>query len=188
VIRRGAIAGVIASVTCAAALSVAIAGPAGASGWAQYGGRVQAWMAAHPIDRTGCPSGPCYGRRIPSQSQSFEFTHISTARGRVDGYDEALPNHTSQAAAALRALTLLPHDATAGSITIDHDRYGQSCAFVNFQSKTLKAWFGPNLLAGSGTVGVELVTVTGQGHVTYNPARVNLLIVAPIYLGSGDNC
>jgi hypothetical protein len=187
VIRDHTTAKVVVAGVFATALAIGASAPAGASGWAQYGGRVRTWFAVHVIDAKGCPSGPCYGPRVHSAAQPFEYTHVTSARGRIDGYDEALRNVTAQQA-ELRVRSQLPPDAEIGSLTVHHDRFGQSCAYVNFQSKTLKAWFGPNLLAGQGTVGVELVSVAAQGRVTYDPTRVNLLIVTPIYLGSQDNC
>jgi hypothetical protein len=179
---------ILMSITIASGVVLGSSATAEASGWAQFGGRVAAWHTGHAPDPKGCSSGPCFGPRVHSGAQPFEFTHVTTDRGRVDGYDQGLANGTSQTEAELRALSLMPSDTTMGTVAVHHDRFGQSCAYVNFQSTTLKAWFGANFLAGSGTVGIELVTVNGQGHVTYDPTDVNLAIVAPIPLGSDDNC
>jgi hypothetical protein len=161
---------------------------AATSSWSGFGASLSSWRLGHVLDVKGCPSSSCYGPTISSYAQPYQFMAPIIERGRVAGYEEGLSNGTPQVRAVLAALELFPADTTAGTVTRHRDMFGRTCAFVNLQSKTLERWFTKKDLGGYGTVGVELLTVTRTGRLTYNPGSINLLNIVPTYLGSGDNC
>jgi hypothetical protein len=173
-------------------LAVGFAAPAAAADYARsssgFGATVASWVRAHPEDKSGCPAATCFGPKITGSG--WEFSFVSTTKGRVVGWDQALPRGTSVLRAQLEVAELFPADATMGSLTIVHrDAYGSACAFFDIHSKTVQHQFGNAAFGGSqGTIGVELATLMPNGSTTYNPANLDLAIVIPTYVGSNDNC
>jgi hypothetical protein len=173
-------------------LAVGLATPAGAAGrgrsFTGFGATTAVWSAAHPLDHGNCPAASCYGPEVGRAG--YEFSFLSTTKGRVVGYDQLLPRGTSLLRAQLEVAELFPGDATMGSVSVVHrDAYGSACAFFDIHSKTIQHLFGNAAFGGSqGTIGVELATLLPNGSTSYNPANLDLAIVIPTYVGSSDNC
>jgi hypothetical protein len=155
-----------------------------------FGAPIGAWKARFAPDTQNCNASNCYGPVVPRSSARFEFTYVTTAKGRVDGYDEALRKGTSLLRAELEVAQMFPNDVQMGSLEIrHHDAFGNSCAYYDLSSKTLEHVFGSRAFGKSnGTVGVELATVLPSGATTYNPNDINLALVVPAYLGSDSYC
>ena len=155
-----------------------------------FGDPISTWQARFPQDTAGCDAANCYGQVVPHSSNRYEFSYVTTAKGRVDGFDLALSRGTSLVRAELRIAELFPGDVQMDSLTvIHHDAFGNSCAVYNLQSKILERLFGTRAFGNShGTIGVELTRVLPSGSTRYNPNNLNLALVVPGYLGSDANC
>lgn len=166
------------------------ASPASAAKLSGFGDPVIRFQAAFPRDTIGCDASSCYGPRVRNSSGNYEFTYITTAKGRVDGFDLALPRGTTYLIAQLEIAQLFPSDIEMGSLTVIHrDSDGNACAVYDLHSKTLAKVFGKKAFGNSdGTVGVELARVLPNGTTTYKPANVDLALVVPTYLGSDASC
>lgn len=191
--RRGALGSIAVVLSLAASMLVGplvTASPASAAKLTGFGDPLVRWQAAFPRDSVGCDASSCYGPRIRNSSSNYEFTYISTARGRVDGFDLALPRGTTYLKAQLEIAQLFPNDIEMGSLNvIHHDTDGNACAVYNLQSKTLAKVFGKKAFGNSnGTVGVELARVLPNGNTIYKPQDVDLAIVVPTYLGYDASC
>jgi hypothetical protein len=155
-----------------------------------FGDTLRQWAAAFPRDTGGCSAGNCYGPAVRDSTAPFEFTYITTEKGRVDGFDLALRRGTAEVRAELQVAELFPGDIQMGSLdVIRHDSFGNACAVYNLSSKTIGHVFGDRAFGdSSGTVGVELATVLPNGNTSYNPGNVDLVLVVPSYLGSNADC
>ena len=182
----------IVATVAASTLLIALPAPAGAgtAHLSGFGAPLSAWQAIYHADTSRCTASNCYGPVVPHSSARYEFTYVTTAKGRVDGFDEALRSGTPLLRAELEIAQLFPVDVQMGSLQIrHHDAFGNSCAFYDLQSKTVLAIFGKRGLGSSdGTVGVELATVLPSGATTYNPDDIDLALVVPTYLGSDSYC
>jgi len=167
--------------------SAAWAGQARLSG---FGAPMHEWLTSFPLDARNCTAAACYGPVVPNSSANYEFTYVTTNKGRVDGFDMALRRGTSYVRAQLQIAELFPNDIQMSSLDVIHeDSFGNGCAVYNLSSKTLAHVFGDRAFGDShGTVGVELATVLPSGDTTYEAGNVNLAIVAPSYLGSNADC
>ena len=163
---------------------------AGAAKLAGFGDPLARFQVAFPRDLTNCDASNCYGPHVSSPSANYEFTYITTAKGRVDGFDLALPRGTTYLKAQLEIAQFFPSDVQMGYLNvIRHDSEGNACAVYNLQSKSLAKIFGKKAFGGSnGTVGVELARVLPNGNTTYSPANVNIALIVPTYLGSDADC
>ena len=155
-----------------------------------FGAPMGRFQANYPKDRTGCNATNCYGPAMSSSSARYEFTYVSTMKGRVDGYDQALRRGTPLLQAELQVAELFPPDVTMNSFYVKrHDAYGNSCVFYDLSSKTVAQIFGKAAFGNTdGNVGVELATMLGNGTTTFNPDNIDLALVVPTYLSSQDNC
>jgi len=179
----------VAAVT-ASTLLIALPTPAGASRLSGFGAPLSTWQSMYRADTGNCNASNCYGPVVPHSSARYEFTYVTTARGRVDGFDEALAHGTPLLRAQLEIAQLFPADVQMGSLQIvHHDAFGNSCAFYDLQSKTILSIFGKRGLGSAdGTVGVELATVLPSGATTYNPDDLDLALIVPTYVGSDSYC
>jgi hypothetical protein len=155
-----------------------------------FGDTLRQWAAAFPPDTNGCSAADCYGPAVRDSTAPFEFTYITTEKGRVDGFDLALRRGTAEVRAELQVAELFPGDIQMSSLdVIHHDSFGNACAVYNLSSKTIGHVFGSRAFGDSnGTVGVELASVLPNGDTTYNPGNVDLVLVVPSYLGSNADC
>jgi hypothetical protein len=155
-----------------------------------FGDTLRQWAAAFPEDTNGCSAGSCYGPAVRNSTAAFEFTYITTQKGRVDGFDLALRRGTTEVRAELQVAELFPGDIQMSSLNVIHrDSFGNACAVYNLSSKTIAHIFGNHAFGDSnGTVGVELAAVLPNGNTTYNPGNVDLVLVVPSYLGSSADC
>jgi hypothetical protein len=155
-----------------------------------FGDTVRQFAAAFPQDTKGCSAADCYGPAVRESTAPFEFTYITTEKGRVDGFDLALRRGTAEVRAELQVAELFPGDIQMSSLYVIHrDSFGNACAVYNLSSKTIGHVFGDHAFGDSnGTVGVELATVLPNGNTTYNPGNVDLVLVVPSYLGSNADC
>jgi hypothetical protein len=180
------------AVVAASTLLIALPSPAGAGSarLSGFGAPLSTWQATYHADTSRCNASNCYGPVIPHSSARYEFTYVTTAKGRVDGFDDALPHGTPLLRAQLEIAQLFPADVQMGSLQIiHHDAFGNSCAFYDLQSKTVLDIFGKRGLGSAdGTVGVELATVLPSGATTYNPDDIDLALIVPTYLGSDSYC
>jgi hypothetical protein len=155
-----------------------------------FGDTIRQWAAKYPPDTKNCSATDCYGPAVKNSTAKFEFTYITTAKGRVDGFDLALRRGTPYVRAELQVAELFPGDIEMSSLNVIHrDSFGNACAVYNLSSKTLAHVFGNQAFGGShGTVGVELASVLANGDTVYNPGNVDLVLVVPSYLGSNADC
>ncbi|HEY5273191.1 MAG TPA: hypothetical protein VIJ34_08160 [Acidimicrobiales bacterium] len=155
-----------------------------------FGDTMHQWARSFPADTNGCAAPNCYGPAVRNSTANFEFTYITTAKGRVDGFDVALRRGTPFVRAELRVAELFPGDIQMSSLDIIHrDLFGNACAVYNLSSKTIAHVFGDKAFGDShGTVGVELATVLPSGETAYEPGNVDLVLVVPSYLGSNADC
>jgi hypothetical protein len=155
-----------------------------------FGDTLRQWAAEFPPDTNGCSASSCYGPAVRNSTAPFEFTYITTQKGRVDGFDLALRRGTPEVRAELQVAELFPGDIQMSSLDVIHrDSFGNACAVYNLSSKTIGHVFGNHAFGDSnGTVGVELATVLPNGNTTYNPGNVDLVLVVPSYLGSSADC
>jgi hypothetical protein len=155
-----------------------------------FGDTLHQWAAAFPRDTNGCSAANCYGPAVKSSTAPFEFTYITTQKGRVDGFDLALRRGTPEVRAELQVAELFPGDIQMSSLDVIHrDSFGNACAVYNLSSKTIGHVFGSRAFGDSnGTVGVELATVLPNGNTAYIPGNVDLVLVVPSYLGSNADC
>jgi hypothetical protein len=169
---------------------ITMATTAGAAQTSGFGDPLPVWQAAFPSQSNGCNASNCYGPTVPHSTNRYEFSYVTTAKGRVDGFDIALRRGTPLLRVQLRIAELFPADAQMGSLTVIHrDSQGNSCAVFNMQSKIIERIFGKRAFGNSsGTVGVELAKVLPNGTTTYNRGDSNLALVVPTYLGSDTNC
>jgi hypothetical protein len=163
------------------------AGEAGLSG---FGETLHQWSAQFPLDTNGCSDANCYGPAVKDSTAPFEFTYVTTEKGRVDGFDLALRRGTAEVRAELQVAELFPGDIQMSSLDVIHrDSFGNACAVYNLSSKMIGHVFGDRAFGDSnGTVGVELATVLPNGNTAYNPGNVDLVLVVPSYLGSNADC
>jgi hypothetical protein len=166
------------------------ASSASAAKLAGFGDPVARFQVAFPRDNVGCDASSCYGPHVSASSSPFEFSYITTAKGRVDGFDLALTRGTSYLKAELEIAQLFPNDIQMGSFqVIHHDSDGNACAVYDLQSKTLAKIFGKKAFGNSnGTVGVELARALPNGNTIYVPDNVDLALIVPTYLGSDADC
>lgn len=155
-----------------------------------FGDPVARFQAQFGRDSVGCEASSCYGPQVPHSSGKFQFSYVTTARGRVDGFDLALPRGTSYLKAELEIAQLFPTDIQMGSLNvIHHDTDGNACAVYDLQSKTIAKIFGKKAFGNSdGTVGVELARVLPNGATTYTETNLNLALIVPTYLGNNASC
>lgn len=155
-----------------------------------FGDPLRVWVSHFQADSKGCSASNCYGPTVASPSAKFEFTYVTTNRGRVDGFDLALRRGTPYVRAELQVAELFPPDISMSSLNVIHrDAFGNGCAVYNLSSKTIAHIFGDRNFGGShGTVGVELATVLPSGNTTYEATNVNIALVVPSYLGSDADC
>jgi hypothetical protein len=155
-----------------------------------FGEPLARWQVAFPEDQLDCQASNCYGPVVRDSSSHYEFSYVTTERGRVDGFDLALSRGTSLVRAQLQIAELFPSDVQMGSLSVIHrDSLGNSCAVYNLQSKTVEKIFGAHAFGDSdGTVGVELARLLKSGRTTYQPGDVTLALVVPTYLGTDANC
>jgi hypothetical protein len=148
------------------------------------------WAAKYPPDTKDCTASDCYGPAVHGSSANYEFTYITTAKGRVDGFDLALRRGTPYVRAELAVAELFPADIEMSSLDVIHrDSFGNACAVYDLSSKTIAGIFGDQAFGDShGTVGVELASTLPNGDTTYNPGNVDLVLVVPSYLGSNADC
>jgi hypothetical protein len=170
--------------------SVASAG-AGANPTSGYGALFGVWVHAHPADSSHCSIGSCYGPIVHSAATEPEFSFIQTFRGRVVGYDQAIPRGTSLLAAELEVAQQFPSDVSVpNSVTVIHrDDFGHSCAVFDLYSKSLVREFGRKGPARQGdSIGVELATVTPGGATKFVRNAIDLAIITPVYLDDSTDC
>jgi hypothetical protein len=155
-----------------------------------FGDTMRQWDAQYRPDTSGCSATDCFGPAVRDSSAKFEFTYITTARGRVDGFDLALRRGTPEVRAELQVAELFPGDIQMSSLdVIHHDSFGNACAVYNLSSKTIEHVFGAQAFGDShGTVGVELASTLPNGDTTYSPGNIDLVLVVPSYLGSNADC
>jgi hypothetical protein len=155
-----------------------------------FGDTLHQWAAAFPPDSNGCSAANCFGPVVRDSTAPFEFTYVTTEKGRVDGFDLALRRGTPEVRAELQVAELFPSDIQMSSLDVIHrDSFGNACAVYNLSSKMIGHLFGGRAFGDSnGTVGVELATVLPNGDTTYNPGNVDLVLVVPSYLGSSADC
>jgi hypothetical protein len=166
------------------------ASPAGAAKLVGIGDSMARWQASFSRDGLGCDAPNCYGPKVSNSSAHFEFSYVTTFKGRVDGFDLALARGTSLVRAQLEVAQLFPGDIQMGSLTVIHtDSLGKSCAVYDLQSKTLEHVFGKQAFGqDGGNIGVELARVLPNGDTTYQPGEIDIALVVPTYLGSDANC
>jgi hypothetical protein len=159
------------------------------AGLAGFGDTLHQWVAAFPSD-TNCSASNCYGPAVRNSTAPYEFTYVTTEKGRVDGFDLALRRGTAEVRAELQVAELFPGDIQMSSLDVIHrDSFGNACAVYNLSSKMIGHLFGDHAFGDSdGTVGVELATVLPNGNTAYNPGNVDLVLVVPSYLGSNADC
>jgi hypothetical protein len=159
-------------------------------GLSGFGDTLHQWAAAFPPDTKGCSAAKCFGPAVKDSTAPFEFTYVTTEKGRVDGFDLALRRGTAEVRAELQVAELFPGDIQMSSLEVIHrDSFGNACAVYNLSSKMIGHLFGSRAFGNSnGTVGVELATVLPNGNTTYNPGNVDLVLVVPSYLGSSADC
>jgi hypothetical protein len=155
-----------------------------------FGDTLHQWAAAFPADTNGCSAVNCFGPAVKDSTAPFEFTYVTTEKGRVDGFDLALRRGTAEVRAELQVAELFPGDIQMSSLDVIHrDSFGNACAVYNLSSKTIAHIFGNHAFGDSnGTIGVELATVLPNGNTSYNPGNVDLVLVVPSYLGSSADC
>ncbi len=155
-----------------------------------FGDTMRQWTAQYPHDTAGCSASNCFGPAVKNSTANYEFSYITTAKGRVDGFDLALRRGTPYVRAELQVAELFPGDIQMSSLdVIHHDSFGNACAVYNISSKTIAHVFGNQAFGDShGTVGVELASVLPNGDTAYNPGDVDLVLVVPSYLGSNADC
>ena len=155
-----------------------------------FGDTMHQWAAKYPADTKNCSARACYGSAVKNSTANYEFTYITTAKGRVDGFDLALRRGTPYVRAELQVAELFPGDIQMSSLEVIHrDSFGNACAVYNLSSKTIAHVFGNQAFGDShGTVGVELASVLPNGDTAYNPGNVDLVLVVPSYLGSNADC
>ncbi len=152
-----------------------------------YGATLGSFARAHAP--ANCPLGGCYGAHVASPASPAEFSELSLLKGRVVGYDQALPPGTPLLQAELMVAKLFPADATQSSVeVVRHDYYHHRCAFYDISSKSLDHLFGSKALGGNGNVGVELLTVGASDVPGYNSHNINLAIIVPTWVNAQDNC
>jgi hypothetical protein len=172
----------------------AVASPASASEHARpfsgFGATLAAWAKAYPPDAAQCPASTCYGPVVASLPATPEFSFVTTSKGRVVGYDQALRRGTPLLQAELEVAEMFPADATQSPVTVvRRDQFGSSCAVYDIQSKELTRLFGKHGFGDDGdNVGVELATLTRSGATTYNPRAIDLAIIIPSYADKSINC
>jgi hypothetical protein len=182
------------------AFSATAAVPAGAStkAWTGFGATLSAWKTAHPQGHggpgSGCSGEGCYGGTYKvGGTLTYQFTAFTTTgapANRVDGYQQAIGDGTSLAAAKAAVLQLMPSDTKTTAFWIVHnDASGNSCAFWNLKSKTLGGWLGGKKVGdGAGIVGVELNTLTSSDGLTYKPNDVSEAVVDIAPEVKGNSC
>lgn len=105
----------------------------------------------------------------------------------MDGYERALGDGTSLAAAKAAVLALMPADTTVTPIWVTHE--GGSCALWNLKSATLGRWFdGKNVGDPHGAVGVVLLTHNSNDEPVFNPNNISDAIVSISPERKGTRC
>lgn len=158
------------------------------------------FVAVHPEHRAGCQAGTCFGSPLGSPlGPTNEFTMLGLQNGRVSQYVQAFPNGTSITTAESQVLHWLPSDTVLRGTGIIHgDSTGQSCRWLNVQSRTLKPLFPPGKgkqlklpgLETSDKLSIEFDTETATGDSVYDHSNINEAYVGPpgIWMSAKSGC
>jgi hypothetical protein len=156
------------------------------------GAKLADWESAHPKSTAnGCTTG-CYGgEAMDSGSQTPQFKVVSTSgppENRVDGFEEAIGENTSIAAAKAAVLELLPADTRTTSYRVAHGE--GSCILWNVRSPTLARWWARNPHVGdpSGSLGIMLDTVNTSNEAAYEAGNVSHASIGVLPSSPSDHC
>jgi hypothetical protein len=167
--------------------SAASAGPSVRSGPpARLGSSLTAWQAT----RAGSGDGG-YGSAVVVNGRSTaQFTLVTTTDGRVTGWHQAFPAHSSLAHAEAGIRDALPADARqTASWRGTFSDGGGYCEFVSYQSASLAAQLGTAApTPADGNIGVELYEVTPHRSGASSIATVNVAQMSAKPYTLGEHC
>jgi hypothetical protein len=151
-----------------------------------FGAKLADFAKAHPKNSSTCPGVNCYGKNITTGGVPVpQIVTLLSPSGRVSGYMQDLPDHTSLNAAKMQVLTLLPKDTTTVKFTIRHDSIG-TCAVWNLRSSALAGALKANDNAGN--IGIELHTILPSGDDGWSTGNVNSATVSAFALPANFPC
>jgi hypothetical protein len=140
-----------------------------------YGATVPVWSSNHtPVpDFEGFPAfGPTVQTPL---GPSPQYIDVIEQGNQIDQYVELLPEGTSLDVAKAIARRELPPDTSTRSFVVATDRTGQSCAFWNLWSTTVRS----SVHDGRGSLSIEMAHNDANGLLSYRPDNVNVLFFGP---------
>jgi hypothetical protein len=153
---------------------------------ARLGSSLTAWQAI----RDGRGNGG-YGSAIVVNGRSTaRFTAVNTIDGKVTGWHQAFPAHTSLAHAEVGVRAALPVDARqTASWRGTFSGGGGYCEFVSYQSASLASQLGTTAPSPAGSnVGVKFYAVTPHHPGSSSIATVNSAQVSATSYTLGQHC
>lgn len=139
---------------------------------------------------TGCTRKyPCFGAPVHNKEagRTYQFRSLYVDGGVVDGWSQAFVDNTSISAAKKAVMAMMPSDAVAGPIEVDHN--GGSCAFMSITSSTLGKVLGrPKIGDPQGILSVDFSHFDSSGSIVYNPSNVEDATVSLGPANLADSC
>ena len=153
---------------------------------AVLGATTAAWDAGHPQGSNATSFGP----KVKVHGAEVDQYHsVSTANGRITGWQMYFPQSTRLGAAESMVRAQLPADSRQTASWRGSFAGGGYCEFVNYASASLATNLGTTSTAeGGSNIGVKLFDSAANGAKKASIAHVNSAVVGTTPFTVGQPC